>query len=113
MKSIVTFVYVLMLGSLINLSCKKNDCKKTTAQSLTDAIITGTDVRACACCGGLMITFSNDPKTYSSPFFDINQLPSGSGIDEKSQFPIYVKVNYTPSTSNCSNKIDILTLEKR
>jgi hypothetical protein len=107
-----TAVLTIFLVFILMLSCKK-DCPMKSSDNLTNAIITGNDLRACACCGGLMITFSNDAITYSSPFYDIDQMPSNSGIDEKSTFPIYVKVKYTSSTNTCGNHINISQLVKR
>ncbi|MFI5221343.1 MAG: hypothetical protein ACHQK8_03380 [Bacteroidia bacterium] len=108
MKTIVLLIFSLFI---LNVSCMKHDCGKP-ANTLTDAIITGNDLRMCACCGGLMITFSNDPKTYSATFYDIDKLPANSGITESSPFPIYVKVKYETSTG-CGNKVNILQLERR
>lgn len=103
----------MIVGLFMN-NCNGPDCDKpNTSQTLTDGIITGMDYRKCACCGGLMITFSNDPKPYSAEFFNIGQMPPNTGISDSSTFPIYVKVKYSKPTSTCGNIIDISILEKR
>ena len=106
------FTLALFFTLLISISCRKQDCQNPKS-SLTDAIITGTDLRNCACCGGLMITFSNIATPYSEKFYDIDQFPSNMGINENSTFPIYVKVKYEIPVTSCGNLINILTLEKR
>ena len=98
---------------LLITACKKNECIKNVKPKLIDGIITGVDMRECVCCGGLMITFSNDPKPYSATFNTINKMPENTGINEQSKFPIYVSVKYTNSPNNCGNSVDISYLEKR
>lgn len=113
MKTLKLSVFITIAGLFVN-NCNGPDCDKlTTSPTLTEAIITGIDYRKCACCGGLMLTFTNDPKTYSAEFFNIGQMPSNTGISDSSEFPIYVKVKYSKSNANCGNAIDILILEKR
>jgi len=106
-------IFTLLILSLLlfSIACKKHDCQNPKF-ILTDAIITGNDLRACACCGGLMITFTNNPTTYSEKFYDIDQLPANSGINENSTFPIYVKVKYETTKTQCSDHVNILILEK-
>lgn len=113
MKTHASVSFIFILVSLLTVTCKKHDCQKPNPPSLTNAIITGVDYRKCACCGGLMITFSNDPKPNSAAFSDIRQMPSNSGIDQNSEFPIYVKVKFSTSSVNCGNYVDISELERR
>ncbi len=112
MKNAYKISTLIILFTLIIIGCKKHDCQKP-ASTLTNAIITGNDLRACACCGGLMITFTNNATTYAEKFYTINQLPSNSGITENSTFPIYVKVKYETVTTGCADHINILTIEKQ
>ena len=89
-------------------------CRKTNENVvLTDAILAGYDLRACVCCGGLMVTFSNDTTRYSGTFYLIDELPNSSGIDNNTKFPLHVKINWKYSTKVCgSNKfVDILKIE--
>lgn len=114
MKNLKSSLFFLMLFGLFMVNCNTPDCRKPDPPStLTDAIITGVDYRKCACCGGLMITFTNDPKPYSAAFNNIGQMPPNTGITENSEFPIYVKVKYSKSTANCGNAIDISILKRR
>ena len=113
MKIHFKILTLLILSLLIfSIACKKHDCQKPRS-ALTDVIITGNDLRACACCGGLMITFTSNSTPYSEKFYDIDQLPANSGINENSTFPIYVKVKYETVTTQCSDHVNILILEKR
>jgi hypothetical protein len=113
---IVTIVCCLaFLTTLITLGCRKLESTGPKTQSgLTDAIITGNDVRACVCCGGLMITFSNDPKPYSASYYDVNSMPANTGVDGRSAFPVYVSVKYEMVPNTCGqNMVNITQLEKR
>lgn len=96
--------------SLLGVSCKHKPlpvCK----EGYTKAIITGYDMRKCACCGGLMLTFSNDPKPYSSDFVLIDGMPNGSGIGENTVFPLNVCVKYEKQESSCGMiKIRVIEL---
>ena len=112
MKILTKIFTLFVLASLLfSIACKKHDCMKPKS-TLTDAIITGNDLRACACCGGLMITFTNNSTPYSEKFYIIDQLPTNSGINENSTFPINVRVKYETSTASCADHLNILTLEK-
>lgn len=114
MKNLKSTLSLIILLGLFMTNCNTPDCRKADVPvTLTDAIITGIDYRKCACCGGLMITFSNDPQPYSAEFFNIGKMPPNTGISESSEFPIYVKVKYSKSTANCGNAIDISILKKR
>ncbi len=110
MKSVIKltklFTILLILFSLS--SCKK----KVPALKMVDAVITGYDMRLCACCGGLLINFENNPEKYSGNYYLINSLPPNSGIDENSKFPVKVLVQYTIDKNRCnSNFVDILKIE--
>lgn len=113
MKTLKPILLVLVFFSLIAVNCNKKDCRKPQPETLKDAIITGVDYRKCACCGGLMITFTSNPKPYSAEFYNIGQMPPNTDISDSSEFPIYVKVKYTKSTANCGNAIDISVLQKK
>lgn len=78
------------------------------------AILTGYDTRKCVCCGGLMLTFTNDAKPYSSEFYLVESLPEGKGISDASTFPIQVCVKVEKINSDCGNtpRLRILQLER-
>jgi len=71
-----------------------------------NGIITGPDLRACACCGGYFIKI--DTTTY-----DFVVLPPNANFSLKNAtFPIYVNLDWHPDTSSCGNYIDITRIEK-
>lgn len=79
---------------------------------MTSAIITGGDLRSCSCCGRLMVTFTSDPKPYSSAFKLIDN-DADLNISSKQTFPFYVKISYV-NLSKCSgNFIQVTKLEKQ
>lgn len=88
-------------------------CKKSSDTRMTDAVITGYDYRKCACCGGLMINFNNDPEPYSGSFYQVHDLPANAGISEQTSFPLYVRVTWQPVEGGCGNSINILRLDKK
>jgi hypothetical protein len=82
-------ILVTLLFLPIVISCKKE------AQDEYNGIITGYDLRMCACCGGTFITI--DKVGYR-----IESLPPNSGIDfTKDTFPIYVIVSWHKSSTPC------------
>jgi hypothetical protein len=98
----ITFVGALMvLAFAIMGACCKPKPVSSCKEGYTKAIITGYDMRKCACCGGLMITFSNDDKPYSSDFVLVNSLPTGTTINESSKFPMSVCIKYEKLESPC------------
>ncbi len=112
--------YILMVGlvttlflSSCNKDCHKPDKPKPKPTNSTNAIITGYDYRKCSCCGGMMITFSEDPVPYSATFVKVSELPANTGIGENSEFPIYVKVQYTKVSDDCGGAVKITALERR
>lgn len=80
---------------------------------MKDAIITGSDVRTCLCCGGLMITFDGESKPYSGDFRLISNRAVDIGITQSDTFPIYVKVDWKEDTSNVCNHIFITKIARR
>jgi len=111
MKTYLKIATLFVIVSLFSVGCKKHDCQQPKSD-LVDAIITGNDLRACACCGGLMITFTTNPTPYAGKFYDIDQMPANTGINENSTFPVNVRVKYNTTTS-CGDHVNILILEKR
>jgi hypothetical protein len=89
--------------------CRKNENNEV----ISDAVITGYDIRACVCCGGLMLNFNNDPIPYSGTFYLVNELPANSGIDNNTKFPLYVRITWKYNSKVCgiTKFVDILNLE--
>jgi hypothetical protein len=63
--------------------------------------ITGIDNRDCACCGGYMIYFGNNPEPFAEPFKQAYELPEGTVITYESDFPIEVCITWEPVESLC------------
>jgi hypothetical protein len=105
------FYLFVIFYLLMSISCQKSADKDT----ISDAIITGYDIRACVCCGGLMVNFTNDPKPYSGVFNLVNELPVNSGIDNNTKFPVYVKITWKYSTKQCGSTkfMDVLKIEMK
>ncbi|MEP7228717.1 MAG: hypothetical protein ABI691_00615 [Ginsengibacter sp.] len=92
-----------------------NSCQKEITQEvpyINNAIITGYDVRACVCCGGLMITFDGELKPYTGAFRLISNS-ADIGIKQTDTFPIYVKVDWKEDTTNICNHILITKIARR
>lgn len=105
-KSSPLITIILALFFFVNNSCKKE------APYMNDAIITGSDLRTCICCGGLMITFNGEVRPYTG---DFKLIDNGGdlGITEKDSFPIYVKVDWKVDTTNVCNHIIITRVARR
>lgn len=84
--------FLLMTAGFM-LSCSKKD------EYMNKAIITGYDLRTCACCGGLMITFSENSNPYAADYKLLQNDPASMGISEASKFPIYIELDWEPVSS--------------
>lgn len=113
MKSNLITIMVITIVVTTLFSCHKQDSNKPSSTILTNAVITGVDYRKCACCGGLMITFTEDTVPYSATFYDIKDLPANAGITERSIFPMKVKVAYKKLNEACGNFVSITAIQKR
>ena len=102
---------ILTLFFFANNSCKKENPKEVP--NMHDAIITGSDMRACICCGGLMITFNGESKPYTGDFRLISNSAADIGITQADTFPIYVNVDWKEDTTNVCNHILITRIVRR
>jgi hypothetical protein len=59
-------------------------CKKEKP-FMNDAIITGSDMRMCVCCGGLMINFDGEARPYAGDY-KLIENSADLGITEKIPF---------------------------
>jgi len=105
-------IHAFLISSLVVLSifsCKKSE---TPSPFMNDGIITGPDVRACVCCGGLMINFNGDALPYSGEF---RLIENGKdlGITDKDKFPIYVNVDWKTDMTNTCNHIIITRMARK
>lgn len=78
---------------------------------MSNAIITGFDMRACACCGGLMITFNGEKTPYTGDFKLIGN-ETDLGQQYKENFPVYVKVDWKNDTTNICQHIIITRIAR-
>jgi len=87
-------------------------CKKTV-EPTTSAIITGYDPRNCGCCGGLMVTFTADPRPFGSDFKLIDNT-ADLGLSSTEIFPLYVKINYESLPDKCGgNHLNVTKLVRQ
>jgi hypothetical protein len=96
---------ILLLCTLVS-SCNKYDAY------MSEAVITGYDARACACCGGLMINFDAITEPYKGDFKLIDNA-SDLGIQPNETFPINVKVDWTSNPNTCGgNHITVIRFKR-
>jgi hypothetical protein len=99
--------FILIL--LVILGCRYDD----TSRVKYNSIITGYDVRDCACCGGLLINFEDQTQPYQGNYFLIDNTPSDLGIEANSTFPIYALVEYLVTSNVCGgNHVHITSFKK-
>jgi hypothetical protein len=102
MKTKLLLVVFLIIGLV---GCKK----PTTSDYQSTGVITGVDMKMCACCGGWYIQIDNTT-------YEFETLPAGSNIDLlNATFPIKVKLDWqsSPKPACPNNKIDILKIVKQ
>ena len=71
-------------------------CSKTKSYMNT-GVITGPDVRACACCGGLFFHFTNISDTLNKPLVNSGIFQFSGNV----KYPVYVQVDWQ-ATTKCS-----------
>ncbi len=97
MKNISTLLlFILLASDSTSTSCKKAHC------NLKNAVITCHDFRKCTCCGGYLINFNEEPQSYQGKDYMVQHDLKQFGIDEKSKFPLYVKVIYEKERNTCN-----------
>jgi hypothetical protein len=104
MLSLLRHTIIVSLLLLLLSSCSKE-------KYMANAIITGYDMRMCACCGGLMLTFSNDPTPLQSDFFLVVNEDVSLDINANTQFPVYIKLDYE-LVNLCAQEVKILRFKK-
>ena len=98
--------YLIILTTLLVISATTG-CRKANTY-MTNAEVTGYDLRMCACCGGLWIRLDND----SAPY-DLSNTPASIGITDSTTFPLLLRVNWVPDTLHCGRYIRITGYEYR
>ncbi len=79
---------------------------------MQNAIITGFDARRCLCCGGFMVTFSDNPIPYEADYYQWRIAHNGPnfGVSHASNFPLRVKVSFQPKASDCIASLGEITV---
>ena len=94
---------ILLLGvGLLLGACHKD------GDGLTRVVITGEDLRACACCGGLMIHPDGDTTRYSANTLRVDSLPKSFYNGQPLKFPMWGRMSWVQDTTSfCSERIII------
>lgn len=81
-------------------------CQETTLafdSTTEEGLITGLDARRCMCCGGYMITLTDNAEPYAEPYFQWRPAEDFDEIDlETADFPIKVSFKYRLDEDACS-----------
>ncbi|MFK7925180.1 MAG: hypothetical protein AB8H47_24700 [Bacteroidia bacterium] len=86
-----------LLGTLLLIfSCKAEDFQSPQ----TEAIITGYDLALCACCGGLMITTTENPNKYEDEYYMLSNQSDFPNLD-LTEFPISIKMDFEIDSTRC------------
>jgi hypothetical protein len=109
----ITIMKLLKALSIVTICFAIVSCNKES-NTKHKAVITGFDMRLCACCGGLMINFEGDTTFNSNNYYLIINKPEEFGITYDSKFPIYVNVDWEKVPGGCFDRvIKIIKLERR
>jgi hypothetical protein len=102
---------LLLALILLLAACKKDE------PYMTDAVLTGYDLRNCACCGGLLLNMGNAALKYSSDYYLVDQYPADFVIDSTTAFPLYVRILWHqtqyPPCGDSAHHITITRMERR
>ncbi|HSP87344.1 MAG TPA: hypothetical protein VLN45_04375 [Ignavibacteriaceae bacterium] len=99
MKRMIIIAAFVLFGFL--------SCSTQVDEFLDDGVITGVDIRECACCGGYFIDIEDN--TYR--FYE---LPANSNIDlSNADFPIHVKIYWKVDETCLGDEIKVLSIEKK
>jgi hypothetical protein len=106
MKKVILIISTLLLITV-------NSCDKK-GDFMGEGVITGVDLRDCACCGGLLINLNSDStKMYTVDTYQIDKVPSDFNIDANTSFPVFIRLDYQQTNALCGKTIDILRFEIR
>lgn len=103
LPAITALLFMVILWT----SCQKDDITKQWQA----AIITGVDARLCPCCGGHMITLSDDPGPYQEDFYQWEKREGEFDFVETTPFPIYVKMKFDSLPDQCGRWIEVLDMK--
>ncbi len=89
-------------------------CKKERID-LIPAVLKGFDLRDCACCGGIMVTFPSDTSTQDNTFYLWDWANNQYDL-QNDTFPLNVKIRYKLLPQGCAaakGKIEVIELIKQ
>ncbi len=110
MKRIFITCLILFFGLFIFTSCNEDEKKEFQSKG----VVTGFDPRDCACCGGVLINVDSDStELFTSKTYVIHSKPNDFIVNESTQFPIFVKLDWTETKGFCIKAINISRIEKR
>ncbi|NII29015.1 hypothetical protein HB364_28310 [Pseudoflavitalea sp. X16] len=93
------YLLLLLIPALLvtGPACRKNK------KELTSAILTGNDPRYCGCCGGIMVTFTNNPVPMAAEF-KLFRGNLSNYLGSNPTFPIYVEIEWHADPDKCANQ---------
>lgn len=94
------FILCLFLSA-----CSSND---EIPEGYVEANITGIDARLCVCCGGVMITLSENSEQYEEPYYQWYNNSDEFEISINSSFPIPVYIQFKDLKDQCSSSLGII-----
>lgn len=75
------------------------------------AYLTGIDARRCACCGGAMITLSENTERYVEPYYQWYNYAEELDITFNSSFPIPVYIQFETLKDQCGSSLGIVDVK--
>ena len=104
-----TVLFFMFTGTMLTiLSCKKE------VPFISNASITGIDLRTCVCCGGAVIKINKVPNPNGGDFFLIGNTPANFNLGNNPIFPIEVNIDWKIDTAKCfGNYINITRIERQ
>ena len=104
-------IYLIILIGIFALNSCKHDISSDN-KGAVEAVLLGYDNRNCDCCGGLMISFLPQPDLFPDQFKLIGNLPSNTGLNDSTVYPLKVLVKWKYGESVCGDEfIDITWLK--
>lgn len=100
-------ITVFFLCCSFSISCSENDIPEDHVA----AIITGIDARRCACCGGAMITLSDNDELYLEPYYQWYDYTRELDLSFDSSFPVNVYVQFNEDNSQCASSLGIINVK--
>ncbi len=93
--------FASIIAIFIFISCSK------TKTFINTGVISGPDVRTCACCGGLYFHFTNVPDTLNKPLVNPGIFQFSSDV----KFPVYIQVDWQKTTTCSGDAIKIISFK--